>query len=51
MNHLSGLGKSANLWTYKICYICGPSASVATSDVSTVGGGGGGFNVKNRGKV
>ncbi len=21
--------KSANLWTYKICYICGPSANVA----------------------
>jgi hypothetical protein len=30
MNHLPpGLGKSANLWTYKICYICGPSACVA----------------------
>ncbi len=27
MNHLPpSLWKSANLWTYKICYICGPSA-------------------------
>ena len=30
MNHLPpSLLKSANLWTYKICYICGPSACVA----------------------
>ncbi len=30
MNHLPpSLWKSANLWTYKIFYICGPSACVA----------------------
>jgi hypothetical protein len=34
MNHLPpSLWKSANLWTYKICHICGPSAGGAICDL------------------
>ena len=38
MDHLPpGLGKSANLWTNKTCYICGPSACVAICSFSNFG--------------